>query len=182
MTCSLPSPPWSLSSAEAQRSCSDNGVVGVVPGVIGCLQAMEAIKVLTGAGQALSRRLCLYDGLQGEFHTIRLPPRSAACTVCGPEATITTLQDSQDFSCSHHLRPVEGATAASLALDLPPDNRVTCQDYRVVQQSNVPHLLLDVREPVQFEICSLPGAVNIPLTQLKSQQPQGLIPRDKAGM
>lgn len=88
----LPPPP------EMVPTCREAGVVGAMPGVVGCLQAVEAIKYLTGAGELLTGRLLTVDTLTMEFHTIELP-RDDECPVCGKHPTIHTLIDYEQAVC-----------------------------------------------------------------------------------
>eukprot|EP00904_Undaria_pinnatifida_P002240 jgi/Undpi1/12016/HiC_scaffold_4.g01715.m1 len=149
-------------AAEAGRRCSDNGVLGTVPGVIGCLQATEALKVLGEFGEPLTGRLCTYDSQDGSFYTVRLRARSKTCKACGDNPTIKTMEDSATFAAKHRLtvgRPVPQLE------DVP---STTCQDYAAVVAGGEEHVLLDVRARVQFAVCALDGAVNIPLPELEA--------------
>ncbi|CAM9325235.1 unnamed protein product [Ascophyllum nodosum] len=150
-------------AAEASRRCSDNGVLGTVPGVIGCLQATEALKVLGEFGEPLSGRLCTFDAQDGSFYTIRLRPRSKGCAACGDNPTVKTMEDSAAFATKHGLT-VE-RTVPEQNDDVP---SVTCQEYAQVVARGQDHLLLDVRARVQFDVCALDGAVNLPLAELKT--------------
>ncbi|CAM9461122.1 unnamed protein product, partial [Hapterophycus canaliculatus] len=69
----------------------------VAAGVIGCLQATEALKVLGDFGSPLVGRLCTYDAQDGSFYTVRLRPRQAACAVCGDSPTVTSMKESKQF-------------------------------------------------------------------------------------
>ncbi|MDR3264017.1 MAG: HesA/MoeB/ThiF family protein [Clostridiales bacterium] len=84
---------------DAVPTCSDSGIIGAVAGVIGSLQAMEAVKYLTGVGQPLTGRLLTYDALKAEFRTIPLPSDTTACAVCGKNPTITALTDYEQAPC-----------------------------------------------------------------------------------
>ncbi|OQR98710.1 hypothetical protein ACHHYP_08255 [Achlya hypogyna] len=164
--CCYPAP----APAAMTGSCSDNGVLGVVPGIIGSMQAMEVIKVLTGFGTAISGRQAFYDGYDGSVRQFKMPPRRSDCAVCGLAPSITSALASvasiQSAACdlsvptlaSDH---VMSATALSTALAAPPET----------------YCLLDVREPVQFAICHLAPALNIPLKALPDQLHR--IPTDK---
>ena len=79
-------------------NCSDGGVLGVVPGIIGSLQALEAVRLLTpGLGAAHAQSLLLFDGLLGRFRTVKLRGRQPDCAVCGEEPTVTRLVDYVQF-------------------------------------------------------------------------------------
>lgn len=146
----VPPPPGSV------PSCADAGVMGVLPGTIGTLQATEAIKLILGIGEPLIGRLLLYDALDSTFQTIRLR-KNPACPLCGAQPpTITQLIDYDHFCGS----PVETPSAAF-------DPRLEVTPSTLAQALREGHAaLLDVREPHELEISSLPGAVNIPLGSL----------------
>ena len=91
---------------DAVPTCKQAGVVGAMAGVIGCLQAMEAIKYLTGAGELLVGYLLTYDALKMEFHKVKLPPRGKGCAVCSDTPTITELIDYEQAACD--LKPGGG--------------------------------------------------------------------------
>ncbi|MBQ5430076.1 MAG: molybdopterin-synthase adenylyltransferase MoeB [Lachnospiraceae bacterium] len=84
---------------DAVPTCKQAGVIGAMAGIIGCLQAMEAIKYLTGAGELLTGTLLTYDGLKNEFRRVKLP-KDDHCAVCGEEPTITELIDYEQAECS----------------------------------------------------------------------------------
>jgi molybdopterin/thiamine biosynthesis adenylyltransferase/rhodanese-related sulfurtransferase len=136
-------------------SCAEGGVLGVLPGVIGTIQATEAIKLLTGIGETLVGRLMLYDALAMRFRELKLR-RNPECPVCGDHPTVTELIDYEQFcgilpevktlSNQYEITPTE------LAAWLERDDR--------------PYLL-DVRNPYEVEIASIPGTSNvIPVDQL----------------
>lgn len=84
---------------DAVPTCKQAGVIGAMAGVIGCLQAMEAVKYITGAGELLTGKLLTYDALTNTFHTIKLPRHIASCPVCGDHPTITELIDYEQAEC-----------------------------------------------------------------------------------
>lgn len=160
--CIFPSPP----PPESVGNCSDSGVLGPVPGVIGTLQALEAIKIAVGINPSYSQKMLIYDALDGRFLTIKLRPRQSCCSVCGDNPTINKLQDYELFC---------GASATdktpSLRI-LQKQQRISVQEYKQVVEQKCPHILVDVREPVELDICSLPGSLNIPLRILHSSEQQ----------
>ena len=83
----------------AVPTCHEAGVVGAMAGVIGCLQALEAIKYITGAGELLTGRLLIFDALSMRFHTAKLPPRGSGCAVCSDHPSITELIDYDPPTC-----------------------------------------------------------------------------------
>src|SRR3989344_2307106 len=121
-------------------SCAEGGVLGILPGIIGIIQATEAIKLIIGKGEPLIGRLLLYNALEMRFREVRLR-RSPDCPVCGDHPTITQLADYEEFCGLGH-----GAEAADghSEYDLGPGEvqQVLAQDTKVV--------LLDVREPHEF--------------------------------
>lgn len=151
-------------------SCSDAGVLGPVPGLIGVLQATETIKVLTGFGTTMRDRLLMYNSSTCSFYTIKKPKKSPKCPVCGPNATIKTMSDSE-----HDLKEARGPTGItneSLSCErtiVPPDVQISCSDYWGIRQQGIPHILLDVRVAQQFEMCALEGAINIPLANIQNE-------------
>ncbi|MEE3392133.1 MAG: thiazole biosynthesis adenylyltransferase ThiF [Lachnospiraceae bacterium] len=84
---------------DAIPTCKQAGVIGAMGGIIGSLQALEAVKYLTGTGELLVGKLLTFDGLKGTFHTIKLPPRGEGCAVCSDHPTITKLVDYEQPSC-----------------------------------------------------------------------------------
>jgi len=135
-------------------NCAQAGVLGVLPGVLGTIQATEAIKLIVGAGVPLIGRLLTYDALDMRFHEFPFE-RRRDCAVCGDRPTITQLRD-EEALCGG--APPQGArrlTAADLAklLDQNPHANAT--------------LLVDVREPREFNSGHLEGAINIPVGELQ---------------
>lgn len=88
---------------DAVPTCKQAGVIGAMAGIIGCLQAMEAIKYITGAGELLTGNLLTYDALTNNFHKIRLPGHTENCPVCGKHPTITELIDYEQAECGGFL-------------------------------------------------------------------------------
>ncbi|XP_013404551.1 adenylyltransferase and sulfurtransferase MOCS3 [Lingula anatina] len=158
--CLYPTPP----PPETVTNCSDGGVLGVIPGIIGCLQALEAVKVICSLGNTYSQRLLLFDGLEGTFRTIKLRPRQQSCVVCGDNPSVTKLIDYEQF-CGSRANDKEH----SLEL-LKPEDRISAKEYQSIVKEKLPHLLIDVRLPVEQEICSLPGAWNIPIGDIHKEE------------
>ncbi len=135
-------------------SCAEGGVLGVLPGVIGTIQATEAIKLLTGIGEPLIGRLLLYDALALRFRELKLR-RNPDCPVCGDHPTVTELIDYQQF-CG--ISPEEAHRDSTI--------EITPIEAAEWLQSDHPPFLLDVREANEWEICRLPGAVRISVNEL----------------
>lgn len=135
-------------------SCAEGGVLGVLPGVIGTIQATEAIKLLTGIGEPLIGRLLLYDALVMRFRQLKLR-RNPDCPVCGDHPTVTELIDYQQF-CG--ISPEEAHRDGTI--------EITPAEVAEWLRSDNPPFLLDVREPNEWEICHIPGAVRISVNEL----------------
>jgi sulfur-carrier protein adenylyltransferase/sulfurtransferase len=137
-------------------SCAEGGVLGVLPGTIGTLQATEALKVLLGIGEPLIGKLLLYNALDMTFDFVKLK-KNPNCRVCGPNADIKELIDYEEF-CGVPSHDHEDSNTVS-TFD------ITVKELSERVKTN--HLkLLDVREPHELEISKLPNAINIPLGQL----------------
>ena len=149
--CLYPSPP----PPGLVPSCAEGGVLGVLPGVIGCLQATEAIKLLLGIGQTLVGRLVLYDALALSFRELRLH-RDPACPLCGENPTIRTLVDTEELC----------GTGRGEDARMPGGPEVTPLELKAWLDSGEPIQLLDVREPQEAAICKIDGAVLIPIGSL----------------
>ncbi|KAJ1567541.1 Molybdenum cofactor synthesis protein 3, partial [Cladochytrium tenue] len=159
--CVFPTPP----PPETVTNCSEGGVLGAVTGVIGCMQALEAIKLICGLEVSYSGKLLLLDAVTGSFRAVRLRGRQATCAACGDAPTIRPGALA-DFDY------VQFCGAAATDKDPPPldilgpDERVACEEYAQVQASGAPHVLLDVRDTNQFAVAALGGAVNVPWREL----------------
>ncbi|CAL5032552.1 unnamed protein product [Urochloa decumbens] len=163
--CLFPNP----SVSTGYQSCSDNGVLGVVPGVIGCLQALELIKVATGVGEPLCGRMLLFDALSSRFKTVRR--RSSSCMVCGENPSFTQHVFMM-FDYDNFTKSSESSSKPTPRLNLLPENaRVSCREYKRVLDAGKPHLLLDVRLAHHFQIASIPRSLNIPLPDLEKKLP-----------
>lgn len=157
--CLFPSPP----PPGTVTNCSDGGVIGVVPGIIGSLQALETIKIGAGIRPAFSGRMLLFDGLEGTFRNIKIRGKSDKCVSCGPNATITSdLIDYEAFCGTPTCSP-----PGEVFKILLPFERVSCKEFKEqVLDQKVPHVLIDVRSKNEAEINMLPDAVNIPLQEI----------------
>jgi molybdopterin/thiamine biosynthesis adenylyltransferase/rhodanese-related sulfurtransferase len=133
-------------------SCAEGGVLGVLPGVVGALQAMETLKLILGIGQPLIGRLLLFDGLHMSFTELKLR-KDPNCKVCGPNPTVRELIDYEAF-CG--VTPSAGESSM----------HITPEELYRKLSSGEKVFLLDVREEVEYEICHLENAVLIPLSKL----------------
>jgi adenylyltransferase/sulfurtransferase len=136
-------------------SCAEGGVLGILPGMIGIVQATEAVKLILGTGEPLVGRLLLYDALAMRFRELKLR-RNPECPVCGDHPTVTKLIDYQEFcGMGRGQEPVVEATG-----DIEP----TEVKQRIDSGDNF--ILIDVREPHEHQICNIPYAKLIPLGEL----------------
>ncbi|MEM9986414.1 MAG: molybdopterin-synthase adenylyltransferase MoeB, partial [Bacteroidota bacterium] len=140
-------------------SCAEGGVLGVLPGIIGSMQALEAIKVATGVGEPLSGRLMLFDALDFSMRTLRLA-RDPDNPLNGDNPTITELIDYEEF-CG--INP--DSKLSSSLVELP---SLAVQELHRWREEKKPHQLIDVREPYEAAIVSLGGKL-IPLEELKER-------------
>lgn len=128
----------------------DGGVLGVLPGVIGTLQATEAIKLLAGIGEPLLGRLLHYDALSAEFRTFKLQP-DPQCPVCGENPTITAPQELPGYCSSPEPAEIPSITVMEL------DEKITAGTNPAI---------LDVRQPEERAACKIDGTLAIPLGEL----------------
>jgi adenylyltransferase/sulfurtransferase len=134
-------------------NCAEGGVLGVLPGIIGMIQATEAIKLVTGIGQPLVGRLLLYDALKLRFREIHLP-RDPACPVCGDHPTIRELA-ARDQICETAPR-ADSASSPTM----------TVETLHAWRRARRPHALVDVREASELAVARIDGALHIPLGEL----------------
>jgi adenylyltransferase/sulfurtransferase len=144
-------------------SCAEGGVLGVLPGVIGTIQATETIKLLLGAGKTLAGRLLLYDAWAMRFRELKLR-RDVDCPVCGDNPTVRELIDYEQF-CGI-TRPTAASPSPSA---LPPELETSVEELKALRASGQPFVLVDVREPHEFQICRIPDSTLIPLGQLPAR-------------
>ena len=142
-------------------SCAEAGVLGVLPGVLGALQATEAIKLIAGIGTPLAGRILTYDALEMRFECLQFA-RRRDCAVCGDEPSIRELHD---------------AAAACAPASLEAVRRLSPAQLRELLESASPPALIDVREPAEFARGHVRGAVNVPLGELSARL--GALPADR---
>ncbi len=159
--CIFPQPP------ARYQTCAELGVLGALPGVIGTLEATEALKLILGIGKPLIGRLLLYDALAMQFDIIRLR-KNPACKVCGEHPEITAILPAyEEAACTNRdEEPI-----------LPPDADLPPEALAEQLNSDQPPLLIDVRSPEEFAFAHLPGARNIPLERLEAHL--GTLPKGK---
>jgi adenylyltransferase/sulfurtransferase len=139
-------------------SCAEGGVLGVLPGTVGCIQATEAIKLILGRGEPLIGRLLLFDALAMRFKELKLR-KDPQCPICGENPSITELIDYEEF-CGVGRGQAEAAPAAG---SIP---EITATELKGKMDRGEPFVLVDVREPHEFAIARIPGAKLIPLGTL----------------
>ncbi|MGD1054996.1 MAG: ThiF family adenylyltransferase [Nitrososphaerales archaeon] len=149
--CLSPDPP----PPESVMSCEDEGVLGVLPGVMGVIQAVQVIHILLGTGSPLVGRLLVFNGLDTSFDEVRIK-KDPACKACGTNPTITRLIDYEEFcGLKGRARRVEfDVTPVALKASIDRGEGV---------------VLVDVREPREYELCHLEGARLLPLGQLPAR-------------
>jgi adenylyltransferase/sulfurtransferase len=146
--CLHPEPP----PAGLVPSCAEAGVLGVLPGIIGTIQATEAIKLILGIGEPLVGRFLIYDALRMRFRDIRLR-KDPQCAVCGERPTIKTMKAYEGY-CT---------PASEEHMD------ITVKELKERMDTGDAPAVIDVREPNENAICRIPGATLIPLGQFAQQ-------------
>jgi sulfur-carrier protein adenylyltransferase/sulfurtransferase len=139
-------------------SCAEGGVLGVLPGIVGCIQAMETIKLILGNGRPLIGRLLLFDALGMKFRELKLR-KNPECPVCGKHPTITKLIDYEQF-CG--IRGEEARPDTSVP-------EITPAELKDLMDSGKGPVIIDVREPHEFQICRIPGSTLIPLGEVPAR-------------
>lgn len=139
-------------------SCAEGGVFGVLPGIVGALQATEVIKLILGIGEPLAGKLLLVDALDSTFQTVQLR-KNPQCKLCGETPQICDLVDYEEF-CGV---PAAGRHEIQGIPELSP------KEASELLASGEPWALLDVRDPVELQVSKLPGAVVIPVGQLPAR-------------
>ena len=142
-------------------SCAEGGVLGILPGIIGTIQATETIKLLLGGGEPLIGRLLLFNAMKMRFRELKLR-KSPDCPICGPNPTVTKLIDYEQFcgiTRGHAEPPKED----------PASWEITPEELKALLDAKKPVKVIDVREPHEYDICNLPGAKLIPLSQFTAR-------------
>lgn len=148
----------------AVPSCAEAGVLGVLPGIIGSLQAMEVIKLILGVGVTPLGRLTVYDALNSAFRTLTLRP-DPECRLCGEQPAI------------HQVANAETAAASTCDLTSNPMESITVTELHTLLAGAYPGLLIDVREPNEHAIANIPQARLVPLPTLPEHLAD--LPRDR---
>jgi len=140
-------------------SCAEGGVLGVLPGIIGVIQATEAIKLMLGIGEPLVGRFLIYDALKMKFRELKLK-KDPECPVCGTNPTVTTLIDYEQF-CGIRPEPQAAASGATVS-----EWEITPVELKQKLDAGEKPFILDVREPNEYQINKIPGSTLIPLGDL----------------
>lgn len=155
--CMFPEPP----PPGLVPSCAEGGVLGILPGTIGTMQATEALKLLLGIGEPMIGRMMLYDALEMSFTTIRVR-KDPACPVCSIPAEAVELIDYEQFcGMPAHDRSEFRASGGQASVQ-----GITVKEVKARLDTDDDVLLLDVREPHEWQISAIPGAVGIPKGQI----------------
>lgn len=156
--CMYPDPP----AAGTVPSCGEIGVLGVLPGLVGTMQATEAIKLILGIGSPLIGRLLMYDALAMRFRELRVP-RDPDCPICGDHPKISDLSD-YDYPnlCLTGETPTQNGDGS---MGIP---EISVKELARMREEGVPHTLIDVREPGEYEGANIGGTL-IPLGQLRDR-------------
>jgi adenylyltransferase/sulfurtransferase len=149
-------------------SCAEGGVLGVLCASIGSIQVNEAIKIITGIGEPLVGRLMIYDALEMTYRSVKVR-KDPECPVCGKNPTVTELIDYEEF-CGTVSEEAQLAAAGST---------ITSQQLKDMQDAGENIFLVDVREPNEYEIVSIPGATLIPKGEFLSGAALERLPQDK---
>lgn len=171
--CLHPEPP----PAGLIQSCAGGGVLGVLPGIIGTIQATEAIKLILEIGTPLVGRFLIYDALRMRFREIALR-RDPDCPVCGDRPTIRELRAYDEIACLGEVTLTPDATwTETMTTDAGSgiggmshgDDEISVTELKALLDRGEAPAIVDVREPFEYQICKIPGAVLIPMRELPSR-------------
>ena len=140
-------------------SCAEGGVLGVLPGIIGVIQATETIKLMLGIGEPLIGRFLIYDALKMRFRELKLR-RDPECPVCGDHPTVTKLIDYEQFCGMRPEPPAQSTTAPASEWE------ITAVELKKRMDAGDKLFVLDVREPNEYQINRISGSTLIPLGEL----------------
>ncbi|MCM8528075.1 MAG: molybdopterin-synthase adenylyltransferase MoeB [Lentisphaeraceae bacterium] len=157
--CLFPEPP----EADAVPNCAEAGVLGVLPGIIGTIQATEAVKLIIGSEGSLSGRFLTYDAMQMSFKEFKLG-KNPSCPLCGNKPKITSLEE-MEILCS------------SQQEKLAKDSEILPEEVDKIRSSGEDLMIIDLREEYEREICCIKGSEHIPLSMLGSVSK--MLPGDK---
>jgi adenylyltransferase/sulfurtransferase len=150
-------------------SCAEGGVLGVLCASIGSIQVNEAIKLITGIGEPLVGRLMIYDALEMKYRDVRVR-KDPECPLCGKNPTITQLLEDYEAFCG---------TVSDEAQQAAQNSTITARELKDMQDRGDSIFVVDVREPNEYEIVSIPGAVLIPKGEFINGSALERLPQDK---
>jgi len=171
--CMLPQPP----DPGTVPSCAEAGVLGVLPGIVGSLQAMEAIKLLLGAGEPPLGRLIHYDALQTKFREFKLR-RDPECPLCGDHPTVTELIDYNEFcGIPKPTPPMQASTSTtpshpSHSAQPSGPSEITAMQLKRKLSGEFSGVLIDVREPWEYNVSCVEESQLIPIRQFQAALPE----------
>lgn len=188
--CIFPKPP----AAESVSSCEESGILGPVVGLMGVYQALESIKLIisqtqssslperNGLTKSASTSKCptmfLFSAFSmPPFRSIRLRGRRPQCASCSAQATVT-LESLKAGSLDY----LEFCGISAFTNVLSQEERISVKDYNQIRRSGTDHILIDVRERAQFNVCNLPGSTNIPFSEIQSASAESAGASDSAGL
>ena len=149
-------------------SCAEGGVLGVLCASIGSIQVTEAIKVIAGIGEPMVGRLTVYDALEMSYRTVKVR-KDPECAICGKNPTVTELIDYEEFCGTISQEAAEAARGST----------ITATELKQMFDRGDNFLLVDVREPAEWEIVSIPDAVLIPNGEILSGRALEHLPQDR---
>jgi sulfur-carrier protein adenylyltransferase/sulfurtransferase len=155
--CLYPEPP----PPDLVPNCAEGGVLGILPGLIGVVQATETVKLILGKGTPLVGRLLLYDALDMTFREMKVR-KNPRCPICGPEPTIRQLIDYQEFCGVRGAEPAPDASASA-------NGEITAVELKALMDRGPRPFVLDVRNPEEIAICRIAGSTVIPLPELPNR-------------
>lgn len=150
-SCLYPKPP----APDSVKSCEEAGVLNVIPGIMGSIQAIQALGILLGKGTPLIGRLLVFDGLDNSFSEIKFR-KNNSCAVCGPNPTITRLIDYEEFCGTKRTETIS-------------EFDTTARELKAAIDSGKRPVLLDVREPFEYSLCHLESSTLIPVEELSDR-------------
>ena len=165
--CVFPKPP----PPDSVVGCGEGGIVGPVVGVMGVLQALEAVKMITRGLEGVEVKtpmMLVFSGMSDTpFRSVRIRGRRNNCFACGDEGALTLeeMESSLDY--------VQFCGVRTPVQMLKPDERITAEEYGRLSKEKTNHLLLDVREREHFDLCSIQGSINIPISKFMSNRGDG---------
>ncbi len=165
--CLFPEPP----PAESVPNCAEGGVLGVLAGMVGVVQATEAIKLIIGIGDSLVGRLFLYDAAAMRLDTFKIK-RNVDCRVCGDNPSITTVEDLPTdcrLPTAADVDESNATTDTTTDTTIDTTTEITAQALHARRKSGESPRLLDVRNPEEYALCHLDGATIIPLNDLQAR-------------